>query len=675
MNINGDAHTQELRLNYRADIQGLRAIAILLVIAAHAKVPGLAGGFIGVDIFFVLSGYLITGLLTHEIVTTGSVQFMRFYARRFRRLLPAMLFTLALTCIAATIIILPSEQVSQASAAAAASVWLSNFYFAFSNIDYFGASAENNLFLHTWSLGVEEQFYLVWPALLVLIAMLSLGGKLPYIARLKAVMVVVVGISLFSCIAMTPHAPELSFYMMPWRAWQFGLGALVLLHFGSPAPANVTTQPAKPWLARFTWVGPLGLGLIFGSALLISPNLAYPGAWALIPSIGTALLLAAGTQNIRGRATAFLSLRPMQAIGRVSYSWYLWHWPVLILGATLFDSNDSLIRFSLVAVSLLLAALSYRFIESPVRQSKKLIARPGVVVFISIALIVAASALSIRWGNGLSNWLSQPEQKKYASIRTDAPSIYGFGCDDWYRSSKVQFCAFGKENAKHTAVIMGDSIGLQWFPAVATIFDDLGWKLLIVTKSACPMVDAPLFYPRIGREYTECAQWREQALIEIQKIKPDILLLGSAPTPLLSVTQWKEGTERVLAKVSASTKRIYILRATPKLSFNGPDCLLGRNWWPRQLLGPSLCQSNAINPKSDEIFEALKLASQSFPNVTMLDLNQSVCPDNQCAAERDDLVVFRDNQHLSASFVESLVPEFKQQLDLDNLVPQKHVPN
>lgn len=665
------------RLSYRTDIQGLRAVAILLVVAAHAKITGFSGGFVGVDVFFVLSGYLITGLLTQEFAETGSIRFADFYARRFLRLLPALLTMLAFSCAGAAIILLPGAQDAQASAAAAASVWASNFYFAFSNIDYFAPSAESNIFLHTWSLGVEEQFYLVWPTLLLIICALSGSSRGQQLTRVKTGMILIAAISLFSCITSTPHSPELAFYMMPWRAWQFALGALVMLHRDANGRiANSGSHPVTRHSGKSALLGWLGLAMIVGSGILFRPNFAYPGAWALVPSLGAAGVLALGsTRQMKSGVGALLSWSPLQYLGRVSYSWYLWHWPVLLLGAKLLDPGHLENRVLLVMASLAIAELSYRLIESPIRRNRKLRERPAATVFFAVALMVVAATFSIRWSNAVASWLSQPEQKHYASTKQDAPSIYGFGCDDWYHSAEVKFCQFGNERAKHTAIMIGDSIGLQWFPAVATVFDNPEWRLLVVTKSSCPIVDEPYFYARIGREYTECSKWRNDALSQIQKIKPDVLIMGTSTSPTFSSQQWKEGTERVLAQVSPFAGHVYILRATPVLPFNGPDCLSGRSWRPRQLFFDSSCTASASNARSDEIFSALSLAARSFKNASMLDMNDSVCPGHLCSAEQGKLVVFRDSQHMTASFAESLSPQLKNQLNLGTLVPEKQTPN
>lgn len=238
-------------MTFRSDIEGLRAIAILLVVAAHAGVPWLAGGFIGVDVFFVLSGFLITGKLVHEATTTGRIQLLPFYVRRLRRLLPALLMMLLVVGVASRWLLSPAALGEQFLTAQMAALWLSNWYFALGNLDYFAPGSETNLYLHTWSLGVEEQFYLVWPALVLWL--LARDGERG-IARLRIGMWAVLLASLLACIALTRTAPLLAFYMMPLRAWQFAAGALVWLMFARTPPASRSLTRAAPGL------GLLGLG-------------------------------------------------------------------------------------------------------------------------------------------------------------------------------------------------------------------------------------------------------------------------------------------------------------------------------------------------------------------------------------------------------------------------------
>lgn len=353
-------------MSFRHDIEGLRAIAILLVVAAHAGVPWLAGGFIGVDVFFVLSGYLITRLLAYELTRTGSLQFARFYARRFRRLLPALLLMLCATAMLGMQLTPVSQQGWQADAAAAAALWASNLLFAFSRLDYFGNDASGNLFLHTWSLGVEEQFYLAWPLLLLI----GYGAwrKRAQSNRLNLIQLLwlLAAASFVACVFISSIEPRHAFYLMPMRAWQFALGGLASLYFTN----DTSNDKCTPSIHLLGWGG---LGLIIASALALDSHAVYPGAWALLPTLGTLAVLICGACAPQAPVIQLLSQPAMTAIGRVSYSWYLWHWPILLLGAMVVPAPNGWVRLLLVAFSLLLAWLSWRFVEAPIRCSTTLI--------------------------------------------------------------------------------------------------------------------------------------------------------------------------------------------------------------------------------------------------------------------------------------------------------------
>ena len=445
-------------LGFRQDIEGLRAIAILLVVAAHAGVPWLAGGFIGVDVFFVLSGFLITGKLVQEAFASGRIRLFPFYVRRLRRLLPALLLMLLVVGLASTWLLSPSEQAAQYFTAQTAALWLSNFHFALGNLDYFAADSGSNLYLHTWSLGVEEQFYLLWPALVLwLLARNGAGGM----ARLKLGLLAVLVASLLACIALTQTEPLLAFYMMPLRAWQFAAGALVWLMF-----AGETRR--APFVARIApLLGMLGLALILGCGVWLDAQRAYPGAWSILPTLGAVLVVMAGSPPAgQGGAYRLLSLPPLQWLGRLSYSWYLWHWPVLLLGAALTGSQTPAYRVLLVAVSLALAAVSHALVEAPLRQWKQWLAFPRAAVLASVAGMAAIGLLGNYWTQQAERALQSPQLQRYATGRVDAPTIYRMGCDDWYRSAQVRICAFGKADARKTAVLIGDSHVGQWFPAV-----------------------------------------------------------------------------------------------------------------------------------------------------------------------------------------------------------------
>ena len=335
---------------YRADLQGLRAMAVLLVFLGHAGVPQVPGGFVGVDVFFVLSGYLITALLLREIEWSGRISFLGFYARRMKRLLPAMVLMLGLVFLAGSELLSGAEARAQLASLPYAASWTSNFHYTFTHFDYFDELAARDLYLHTWSLAVEEQFYLLWPVLLLLLAR---GGSA---RRTAGGLLLVFLASLTASAAWTAEQAQFGYYMMPSRIWQFALGGLTHLALAHEGLRSRLSRQGG-WLA---WTA--GGLLILGSAMALHPRLAYPGLWALLPSLGAALVIAGGT---------VLQLRNPLAhpalvwVGDRSYSIYLWHWPVLVLTFSLGFKGNTAVTFSLAMLALLLAMLSYRWVELP----------------------------------------------------------------------------------------------------------------------------------------------------------------------------------------------------------------------------------------------------------------------------------------------------------------------
>nr|WP_199046848.1 acyltransferase family protein [Dyella sp. ASV24] len=655
--------SDEYRLGYRGDIEGLRAVAVLLVIGAHAGVPWLSGGFVGVDVFFVLSGFLITGLLLRELRDTGRIDFAGFYLRRLRRLMPALILMIVLTSLGATLLLGPGEQLPQANAAALASLWMSNVLFALMKMDYFAPGAENNLFLHTWSLGVEEQFYLVWPALLLW----SLGRqrvKYP-IARLKGIMLALFALSFGASIFLTPRYPQFAFYMMPVRAWEFAAGALIWLYFGSGHAGALASGEGFNTKA-LRWLGWIGMAMILGAAVGYSAQMSYPGWRAVFPVFGaTAVIVAGWTNSVRG-VSRVLSLPPLQAIGRVSYAWYLWHWPVLVLGHVMTGSLDPWVRIAEVLVSLVLAMASYRLVESPVRHQGVWLTRRRIAAFSALGVTVTVCLLSMHWFNVAAERNESPVMQHYTQARFDAPLIYGQGCDDWYRSDRVLLCGFGPSNAAHTMVLMGDSIAGQWFPALSNVASMPGWRLIVVTKSSCPMVDEPVFNARIGREYAECDRWRHHAVEQLASMHPDIVILstGVGTGQAFSQAQWTDGTARILAAFGAQVGKIYLLRSTPRLGFDGPSCLASHEGRPKWLGVAKDCEAAADDAYEQQVYQWLGQAATRFSNVQTIDMNDLVCPGRRCSAEQNGQVVFRDGQHMTATFAASLGPAMSVRLGL-----------
>ncbi|MDR1849445.1 MAG: acyltransferase [Zoogloeaceae bacterium] len=410
--------------------------------------------------------------------------------------------------------------------------------------------------------------------------------------------------------------------------------------------------------------------LIVASAFGYDTNMPYPGWRALIPSLGAALVIMAG-HHPAGRnsrtlpVSALLSLRPMQALGRVSYSWYLWHWPILVVGGAIHVQAGLPTRIALALFSLLLATISYRYVELPIRRVDALLHRPSRMVAGTVMVLLLTGWLALQWGNEAWKASHNPEYARFEQARSDLPELYAYGCDTWFYSADVTVCPFGDMNAPHTAVLMGDSIGAFWFPALQSRFTQAGWRLLVMTKSSCPMVDKPFFYARIGKEYTVCAEWRQHALEFLREMKPDHVFLGSSASSGTGFTpsDWTEGTRKVLQVISPHVNEITLIRGTPVLPFDAPDCLANETPLTWLLTGENRCSAIPDNTYNDQVFAALQKAAIGFPNVRLLDMNDAVCPDGRCSAEQEGLIVFRDTQHLTASFAARLAEPFNQRLE------------
>ncbi|MDT8407424.1 MAG: acyltransferase family protein [Methylococcales bacterium] len=637
-----------ISMESRPDLQGMRAIAVVLVILAHARIPGWAGGFVGVDVFFVLSGFLITGLLIREYQANGRLALGAFYVRRLRRLLPALLVVLVASALA-VMGLFPEIDARQILASLPfAATWTGNLFFVLREQDYFNELAEQDVFLHTWSLGVEEQFYLIWPLLL-----LGLTVAARFLSLRLSLWLWVVVAFLMSVIWTHWH-PVSAFYMMPARIWQFGLGGVVFLHRAS-GQSGASAMPLV--LSRFLQL--MGLLLIIGSALLLDRKLTYPGYWALLPSLGAAWMIWAGD----GRRSAGLAHPLLVWVGDRSYSLYLWHWPVItligLLGFEMGPGHSSL--WLALLLTLLLAMFSYRWVELPFWKQGLSVLPPKTFLLGACAsvLLVLAVAFHVQ---RIPPEIKVPQTDWVASIRTDVPVIYHMPCDAWYQHALVQPCIFGPEDAPNTAILLADSIGAQWFSAFVQVFSAPRWRLVVLTKSACAMVDEDYFYPRIGKIYHVCREWREAVLNQLASFKPKVILLGSAATYDFTTAQWVAGTRRVLGPISEIAERVVVVSGTPTLGFDGPGCIV-RAMQAGNKLTSDMCVGKASTQKYHQVAGYLSQAAREFDNVQVLNPVELVCPGGRCRAVLPSgIVVFRDSQHLTDTFVRSNVVRIQRLL-------------
>ena len=653
---------------FRGDIEGLRGIAVLLVVLYHAGVPGFSGGYVGVDVFFALSGYLITGILASEVERTGRVDLARFYARRARRLLPASAVLLLTVTAFAYVFYSPVEQEGIARTALATAAYVSNLHFASGATDYLGAAAETNPLLHTWSLAVEEQFYLGWP-LLVVVGLVGLPwirrGRLALSHRRLAWAMAGVSVVTFALTVylmgttLTPWA----FFASPARAWEFALGGL-----GAVLPRVRLTRERGPGGATGAHVlGWLGLAGVIAAGSVYTARTPFPGWTALVPVAGTVLALRAGVGQPTTALSRVLDWRPLRELGRLSYSWYLWHWPVLVFAEGLYGGGvgghlSLPVRVGLLLFSLLLAEVSYRFVEDPVRHQRWLAARPWRGVALLGAVTAVSVALSLGWGSAVDHALRQPGQAEVAGARRDNPDLYARGCHDAFEQTVPTACV-DSLGAGPTIALFGDSHAAHWAPALQSIASDRGWRLLYLTKSSCAPIDAPQWSEALGRAYDECAAWRRSALALLRDVEPDVTVVSGYHVQIQEIAEPALGpaTSALFGGLASASRGVLVLRDIPLSETDGPQCLSRSLWRGRPV---SACSFDYRSSEGEAVYEVQKAAAAALPNTAAVDLNDRICPDGRCEAMRNDsTVVWRDRHHITATFSRGMAAALEDEID------------
>jgi peptidoglycan/LPS O-acetylase OafA/YrhL len=640
----------------RTDIEALRAIAILLVVAFHCHIAGVPGGFIGVDVFYVLSGYLITGMLVTETEKTSSLSLLRFYAKRVRRLLPAAALVLITTLILASLLFSPRELMLTAHAARANALYVSNLYFSRSASDYFSARVTFNPLLHTWSLSVEEQFYLLWP-LLVGSGLLMWRSRYALLASIAVLTILSFGFNLW----LTAHDRVVAFYALPARGWEFGLGGLAAL-----LPRGTLQLNRATWIA----LGWLGLALILGSGLLINSSMGFPGWLALCPVLGTALtLLACAEQPLLGVGAVF-NTEPLQTLGGLSYSWYLWHWPFLVFMAVIIPDGSWAARLTAAALSLGLAYVTHRYFENPIRHNPVLVKSPKLTLAIGSALAamsLVTATLALHFANHLAY---SPAMQALDLARLDFADMPRRDCVSSDGSSTLKVCTFGSPESPTHIVLFGDSHAAQWFDALNQLAEREHWILTTVLKLGCAAVDVN---PGMGIDAdVECIEWRDKAIHDIVALKPSLVVLGSATNKLdrpenpdvhagsRLVADVREGVLRTLRPLRASGARLALLRDTPEFPFDVTSCL-GRaerhSWYP-----DGVCDMPSARVLDPQILVAETSAVASLPNVKLIDLTNGLCPHDVCKAVVNGMVMYRDTHHLAGRSAQILEPMLDRQI-------------
>jgi hypothetical protein len=346
----------------------------------------------------------------------------------------------------------------------------------------------------------------------------------------------------------------------------------------------------------------------------------------------------------------------------------LWHWPVLILGSALGITHSVAGVVVAVAVSVVMAALTYRYVEYPFWKGQyRTIAAPRVIaaaVFVIVASIAAFGALKAQvFGEGTTSASVQgfdPRMDMDKRIYSASKN-----CDTFHHDAELLPCDIGNEDGERLAVLVGDSIGAQWSPLVSGLLPGSEWRIVVLTKSACAIIDKTWYYEKAGGDYVVCTEWRNRVLDYIATARPDVIFIGSSPFYDFDEQDWTAGTSRILARVAPAAGQVVLLTGTPRLSFNGPSCL--EDPWRfsfRLIDGERECEEARKDERPDHVSTWLRAATDGYRNVQLLDLNDLVCPDRRCAAATPEgVVVFRDDDHLTASFTEFLVPAVRARLE------------
>ena len=660
---------------FRPDIEGMRAFAVLSVVLYHADLGGVRSGFVGVDVFFVISGFLITRQLSDTVGKRGLQALPTFYTRRIRRLLPASMTVVVATLVAARIWAPPLSVRPIAIDGIFTTFYGLNYRLAVEGTQYLNQGSTPSPLQHYWSLAVEEQFYLCWPILIVLVAFL---GRRHRNAVLTLALLVIVAVSFQFSVTITGSDAPWAYFSLVTRAWELALGALVAVMAVHLARLPRPVASVGGWLA---------LGALVAAAFVFSDSTPYPGSAAALPVVAAAVLIACGCRPRRD-VDVLLGVRPLQFLGRVSYSWYLWHWPMLIIAPMILGHALTWPqRLLIVLLSLGAATATFVIIERPARKidlsnvqwfaGGALLSGTAIVVAVLILSNLpplvgkGAAATAVPARGTSSQVIQQMRQEVAAGLDTtaapsnltpepakahgDVPSSSSNDCHAGYLTIKQGPCVYGDPTGKHTVVLFGDSHMQQWQPAFGIAGADTGWRVVNWTKSACPPAELTVFNTTLKRDYTECNTWRALTLKRIAALHPDVVVVtGSEDLAAANVSPsaYANATVATLRELQKTTSaKIIYFEDTPYPGYNMADCVAGH------LSDVKVCNFSLSHAYTDPArHNATRLAIEKLAGVSIIDPRLWICAATECPAVVGNLLVYRDQSHISVEFSDWLTP-------------------
>ncbi|MFI6850290.1 acyltransferase family protein [Kitasatospora sp. NPDC050467] len=662
------------RAAFRPDIEGLRGVAVLAVLAFHAAVPAFTGGYVGVDVFFVISGFLITGLLLGRPIGLRD-----FAARRARRILPAAAVVLVATALAGGALLDPLRGTDLARDLIAAAGQFANWRFVGRQTDYLAAERDPSPLQHFWSLGVENQFYLLWGVLLLGLAR-HLAGRRRTVAIALAT-TAIGGVSLALCIRWTAGSAPRGYFSTASRLWEFAAGAGAALLgtalAGRLPRAGRAARPAGWALRLLGWGGAAAVAL---AVLGYDRNTSFPGSAALLPVLGTAAVLLAGpAHRALGPADVgrLLATRPLRGAGRLSYAWYLWHWPVLTIAQARYGALPWSTLATLTAASALPAWLTLRLVEQPLRYGSSPAPRRGLAVGASALVIPLIAGLAL--GGGTVRALGGADlpvvvpagavdgpallapgtrvltlTPSLARAREDFPP--GRGCEIPLGADASPRCLFGTESSPDRIVLVGDSHAGQWISSALALAEQRKWALEVLVKPGCPLATLTVRNNVLGRAFDECDRWRENTLTRLATGPRPRLVLMAGLNRYGSQDERTEGWTRTLDRLSAVGAPLAYLADTPMPGKDIPTCLA------------------ASDGRSDSCFFPRESAFERDPltdgglagryGVRVLDLGPLLCPGTgpDCPAVLEGVVLYRDTGHITDTLARVLAPRLDREL-------------
>lgn len=660
-------------------MQGLRAIAVLLVVLYHFWPGRLPGGYAGVDVFFVISGFLITGHLMRELTSTGTVRLAQFWARRARRLLPASLLVLLFCAIvAASPYLMPVSGLQrEISEIVASTFYVENWYLAFTSADYLNHAGDPSMVQHYWSLSLEEQFYVLWPLIMLLAAW---AGVTFFRGRRRTAVVVtlaaVSAASLLFSVVFTITNPAPAYFVTFTRMWEFGLGAMIAL-----VPALRIRHAVGSFVLG--WAGILAL---LYTAFRFDATTAFPGYAALLPALGAAAVIAASNTNRWWYPTRILSIAPMRFTGDISYSLYLWHWPLIIIAPSVpFWGLSIYHRVALLAICFVLAWLTKRFVEDPARGWRVLTRRPA-----KVTLWASLAAMALVAGTAGGAWaINAPDYQRgvqqLAELRENPPECFGAasvldGCTNdsladeilpspgfagvdkpadeqcfvQLNDARPVSCTFGSDAPDApTVALIGDSHAFQLLSTFQRIADDNGWRLVTYFKGACPWNETAL---STGGAFGDaCTQWRGEVAGLLAADKPDVVFTSALATTPYSSAGYDSSYDAAVAGYRAAWSTmtdagvpVVTVVDNPVWETDPNKCLRTRD------------AASCEGARSDVLTEKdpLRGAAEGQADVTLLDFTDVYCDDATCYPVVGGADVYRDQDHLTVTFVDSLAPQY-----------------